>query len=141
MTRIEVKGLRELHAKLGRFDRELPRTVDNVLKDAAQLVVDDAKRRIPLGPPKGGHAQSSVRSAKIGAGRREVRAGGARYPYYGWLEYGGHVGRRKRTARAKVADGRYLNPAFAAKRDQVRRVAERGIARAIRAAGLGRGGI
>lgn len=132
---VKVEGLRELRAALGKADRNAPKALDRALKDAAQLVVNDAKRRIPLGPPAGGHVRSSVRSAKVSHGV-EVRAGGARYPYYMWLEFGGRVGRRHATKRDRVKSGRYLRPAFLARQKRVNRACSRAVARALRAAGL-----
>lgn len=132
---IKVEGLRELRAALHRAEGNSSKALDKGLKDAAQLVVNDAKRRIPLGPPPHGHARNSVRSAKVGHGV-EVRGGGSRYPYYMWLEFGGHVGRQHATYRTRVKAGRYIYPALKKKRAQMYRLWNRHLARAMRTAGL-----
>jgi hypothetical protein len=138
--KVQVIGLRELGTALGRAERGTRRELDRGLKESAQLVVKDAKRRVPLGPPPHGHARASIRSAKTGKGI-EVRGGGARYPYYMWLEFGGSVGRRHHTYRKRIKSGRYIYPALGAKRRQMYRLWNRHAARAMRAAGLNvRGG-
>jgi hypothetical protein len=132
---VRIEGLRELRTALHRAEKGSPKALDRGLKEAAQLVVKDAKRRVPLGPPPHGHARASIRSARTGSGF-EVRGGGARYPYYMWLEFGGGVGRKHHTWRNRVKSGRYIYPALGAKRAQMYRLWNRHLARAMRVAGL-----
>jgi hypothetical protein len=134
-VKIEVHGLRELGVHLGSFDRKLPKVVDQACKEAAQAVADGAKRRMPFGPEPGGHVRASTRTARIRGGY-EARAGGARYPYYMWLEYGGHVGRRHHTYRTRSTKGRYMYPALVAASPKIRRILNRALARAARQSGL-----
>lgn len=132
---VKVEGLRELRAALARAERSTPHAVDAALKESADVVVKYAKLRVPLGPPPGGHVRSSLRSAKVGRGR-EVRGGGARYPYYEWLEFGGHVGRKHRTYRTRVKGGRYIYPAFKATGSRRHRLVKRHIDRMLRRSNL-----
>ena len=87
--RIDVQGLRELRTALRRVDRALPRAVRGVLNEAARIVVDEARPRVPSGPPARGHAATSIRTASTQSAGR-VKGGGARFPYYPWLEFGNH---------------------------------------------------
>lgn len=133
--RVKVEGLKELHSALGRADRRMSRAVNAAIKDAAQIIVKDAKRRVPSGPPARGHARASIRP-RVRGKRGEIRGGGARYPYYGWLEFGGHVGRNNSVARRRVKSGRYLYPAVKATRPRFMRAAKRQVNRTLRGSGL-----
>ncbi|WP_307962251.1 hypothetical protein [Salinispora arenicola] len=55
------------------------------MNDAAQVVVDWARPRVSR---RSGRAARSLRVASTGKAVR-VRAGGARVPYYPWLDFGG----------------------------------------------------
>jgi len=118
---IRVHGLRELKRTLRRIDRGAPKGLRLAGNKAAQIVVDTAKPRVPLGPPQGGHAKSSIRAASTTSAAR-VRAGGARFPYYPWLDFGGRVGRKNSVHRPFLKTGRYIWAAFAQERDRVERV-------------------
>ena len=101
---IRVEGLREFGRRLKSMEGGLSRELRLALNEAAQLVVDDAKPKIPQ---RTGRAAGSVR---VSSTQREVRvrAGGARVPYYAWLDFGGRVGRKKSVVRPFFTDGRYL---------------------------------
>lgn len=133
--RVQVEGLAELQRALRRADTGLARTVTDAVKAAAQPVVDDARRRVPTGPPAGGHARNSIRVVKSGR-TVEVRGGGARYPYYMWLEFGGHVGRKHHTYRNRVKGGRYIYPAATKQRGKIGRAVNRIIVRHFRSSNL-----
>ena len=138
--RVQVHGWPEVRAKLGNLRGQLPAAVRAATKDSAQLVVNDAKRRMPIGPGKGGHARSSVRSAATSRGT-DVRGGGKRYKYYCWLEFGGRVGKKNSVYRKRVKKGRYIYPALDAQRALMRRTLSRNLERAARRSGLSvRGG-
>jgi hypothetical protein len=101
---IRVEGLREFGRKLKTMETGLTRELRLALNEAAQLVVDDAKPKIPT---LTGRAAGSVR---VSSTQREVRvkAGGAKVAYYPWLDFGGRVGRKKSVVRPFFTDGRYL---------------------------------
>lgn len=133
--RIEVTGLREFRSGLRRVDRGLPREVRVILNKAAEIVVDEARPRVPVGPPPRGHAFTSVRSASTQSSGR-VKGGGARFPYYPWLEFGGRVGRNNSVERTRTPEGRYIFPAFEDKRDEVREEMRDGLRDLVRRSGL-----
>lgn len=135
LTRIEVHGLREFRRNLRQMDRGLPKGLRVAGNKAAALVVAKAKPKVPTGPAKGGHARDSIRAASTQSAAR-VAGGGARYPYYPWLDFGGKVGRKDSVRRPFIKEGRYIWAAFS----DNRRAVERELADALRdvadAAGL-----
>jgi hypothetical protein len=93
------------------MDRGLPKALRVAMNEAAQIVVDDARPRVPV---RSGKAAGSIRVASTRSSVR-VRAGGARVPYYPWLDFGGAVGRGGSTKRPFLKEGRYLWKSFADK--------------------------
>lgn len=132
---IRVDGLRELQRSLRAIDKDLGAGVKLAGNRAAQLVVDDARPRIPLGPGRGGHARDSLKVASTGKAVR-VSAGGKRYPYYPWLDFGGGVGPGKRSKRPFLTEGRYIWASFADRRADVERVLDEELQTLARSAGL-----
>lgn len=136
------------------------RTVDKALlpelregmKDAADIVVADIVSKVPSNT---GRARASVRSVSSG-NTIYVKAGGARVPYFGWLDFGGKLpDKRPRNAkalswagashpsaraegatRAKLGDGRYVYPAIRRKTPQVIEAAALAFDQAAQRAGL-----
>jgi hypothetical protein len=90
-------------------------------------------------PEQSGAAKRSVKPSYSGS-YLAIRAGGAKAPYYGWLDFGGTLGpsggRRNTQHRAVFKKGRYLYPAIARKRHLVEAAAKRAIEQAKRKAGL-----
>lgn len=109
---IRVTGLAEFSRNLRKLDAELPKAMRVALNDAAEIVLGYAR---PLVPRRSGRAANSLRAASTQTAVR-VKAGGRKAPYYAWLDFGGRVGRRKKTRRPFVREGRYLYPALDAKR-------------------------
>lgn len=104
-TAIKIEGLREFQRNLRKLDNDLPKTLRIAMNQAADLVVQDAKPRVPK---KTGKAQASIKVASTRTAVR-VKAGGRRAPYYPWLDWGGAVGRKKSVRRPFIKDeGRYL---------------------------------
>ena len=108
---IRIEGLAEFRAALRRCDPALAKGVREGLKDAAQIVAYEAKRRAPV---RSGMLKGSVRSfaagnrAGVRVNARRVSAGyPGGYPYPRRIEFEGGG------ARAFVA------PALEAKRDEV----------------------
>lgn len=115
---IRVDGLKEFGQNLKRIDNELPKAVRLAANEAANVIVDDVRPRIPLGPAAGGHARSSVK-AKSTRTLGRVQAGSKKYPYFGWLEFGGRVGPNRSVRRPYRREGRYLWVSFARNYDTV----------------------
>ena len=104
--KITVKGIPDLQKALRQIDKDLPKELAAGLAEAAEIVVRHAK---PLVPRRTGAAQGSMKV------RRQQRAaavvvGGAKAPYYPWLDFGGRVGRNKSIARPFIKAGRYIYP-------------------------------
>ncbi len=131
---IRVEGLREFQRALKEMDGESQKKLRLVLNDAAELVVDRARRNVPV---KTGGARKSIR---VSSSQREarVKAGGARVPYYGFLDYGGKTGRWPNGTHRRPfeRDGRYLYPAYYAERRSILERLERGLTDLARDSGL-----
>lgn len=112
---IKIQGLRDLQAALKGLDGEAQKQLRLVLNGAATTVANAAARRVPT---RTGKARSSIRPASSQREAR-VKAGGAKAAYYGWLDFGGAVGRKKNTRRRFLQEGRYMYPAFHANRDSI----------------------
>jgi hypothetical protein len=120
---VKIEGLREFQASLRRMDRDLPKQLRVVLNEAAEVVVEGARPKIPR---RTGRAAASLR---VQSSQRESRvaAGGARVPYYGWLDFGGSVGRKRSIRRPFLRDGRYIYPTFRDRRATFQRILEKGL--------------
>lgn len=125
---ISVVGLRELRSAFRKIDKSLLPELRTELKDAVDIVSRDVQSVIPK---KTGRAAASVR-ATSGGNTIYLKAGGARVPYYGWLDFGGRLPAKRVTGRNamfggslehpvryvrggtrdKLREGRYLYPAI-----------------------------
>jgi hypothetical protein len=132
---IKVEGLKELRKRLRKVADASPKGLRLAGNRAAQIVVDTAKPRVPLGPGQGGHAVSSIKVASTQSQVR-VSAGGKKYPYYAFLDFGGKVGPRKRTTRPYLRRGRYIWAAFADKQPEIAKALNDELINVARDAGL-----
>lgn len=132
---IRVEGLREFSRALKQVDNEAPKGLRLAGNRAAQIVVDEAKPRVPIGPGIGGHAVTSIKAASTRTAAR-VSEGGKRFPYMPWLDFGGRVGPKRSVKRPFIKQGRYIWAAFADKRDEIEDVLEKAIVQVARDAGL-----
>ena len=110
---IKVEGLREWTLAVRKVDGDLAKTIRLALNEAADLVVDDARPKVPTRSGK------AARSMKVASTRTKARvsAGGNRAPYYGWIDFGGAVGRSKSIKRTYKPKGRYIFPQYRKLRD------------------------
>lgn len=115
---IRISGLREFNKALKQIDDKLPSATRLAANSAAQIVVDVAKPRVPIGLGRGGHAADSIKAKSTRTAAR-VSAGGKKYPYYPWLDFGGKVGRHKTNNRPFLKRGRYIWDAYADNADKV----------------------
>lgn len=130
---IKIEGLAEFTRNLKKLDADLPKTLRVAMNGAAKVVVDWAQPRVPR---KSGRAAASVRVAST-RGAVRARAGGARVPYYPWLDFGGEGRIKGRpAARPFKKEGRYLWAGLAVKRDEVQKVTVQALLDAARAAGV-----
>lgn len=129
---IKITGLQEFQRALKAMDGESQKKLRLVLNEAAAVVVGGAARRVPVrtGAARASlRAQSSQREAKVIGGSKKA-------PYYGWLDFGGRIGRDKSQRRPFIAAGRYMYPAFSANRESIHKALERRLQELVREAGL-----
>lgn len=131
---IKVDGLREFQSAMRAVDKNLPKELRLMFNEVASTVVNAAR---PMVPARTGTARASIR-AKSQQRAAIVQGGGTvKAPYYGWLDFGGHVGRRHSVSRPKVGkDGRYIYPAYIAHRPEIERQLAEGLSRLVRESGL-----
>jgi len=120
---IKIQGLAEFNRSLRQISSELPKELRQALNVGAQLVVDWAAPRVPA---RSGRARRSVRATSTRTAA-QVTGGGARTPYYPWLDFGGRVGRKRRVHRPFLAGGRYIYPGYDARKDEVHDEVVRGL--------------
>lgn len=129
---IRVEGLRELQAALKRIDGESQKALRTALNAAVEDIAQTTRRRMPSRTGKARasvRATSSQREARVSAGKKAV-------PYYGWLDYGGRVGKSKSVVRPFRKTGRYLYPAYHDQKDEMLATLSREIVAVAHAAGL-----
>lgn len=112
---IQVRGLRELRGALRDVDKTLGPELRKGLNEVADIVLDTAR---PLVPTRAGKARASL---KAGSTEKavQIKAGGTKAPYWGWLDFGGKVGRAKSVKRRFEPEGRYIYPTLRKRRDEI----------------------
>lgn len=130
---IRVEGLAAFNRSLKRLDAEAPKGLRLAHNEAANIVVDEARRRMPS---RSGRARGAVKARSTRTATR-VSAGSKRAPYVPWLDYGGEGRIKGRPAKREFKKGgRYVYPAYGDKRGDVQTALERGLAQVVAAAGL-----
>lgn len=129
---VRIDGLSDFVRRLRKMDRDAARGLRVAMNQAAQIVVDEAVRHVPR---RTGRAAASIRAQSTMTASR-VKAGGARVPYYPWLDFGGKVGRDNTASRPFFKKGRYIYPAYDHTRPQFERVLQRAILDVARTAGV-----
>lgn len=131
MDAIKVDGLAQFSRALKQIDKDAPKQLRLIGNQAADSVVGSAKPRVAQ---VSGRAQRSIKASSTRTLSR-VKGGGPKQPYYPWLEFGGRVGRKKATMREFIKSGRYIYPAYAAKRDHVQNLLTVGLTKLASAQG------
>lgn len=129
---IKIDGLAQFSRNLKKLDSELPKVLRIALNQAADIVVTEAKSRVPR---RSGRAQASIKARSTRTAVR-VSAGGRKAPYYPWLDFGGRVGRKKAVKRAFLPEGRYLYAAYFDKRPKFEEVLTSALLDVARTAGV-----
>lgn len=111
---IKIEGLRAFSKSLQQLDSDLPKALRVAFNGATQIVVDEAKPKVPK---ISGKAASSVKARSTRTAARIV-GGGNKAPWYPWLDFGGRVGRNRSVRRPFLKEGRYIYKAFFANRDR-----------------------
>lgn len=121
---IKIDGVRDLQAALRAMDGETQKQLRVVFNEAADLVADTARPRVPRAT---GRAAASVR-AKSGQREAIVVGGSAKVPYYVFLEGG--------TNRPYRRAGKYLPNAYDANRARIEHVLADGLTDLVTRSGL-----
>ena len=129
---INVEGLDSLRAGLRKADAGLAKELGQAGKQAADIVARTAKPKVPV---LTGRAQASLRAVVVNGGGG-VRGGGPKAPHFGWLNFGGRVGRNKSVTRERVKPDRYVYTSLEEKRDEVVGAYVDGVNEVLRRAGL-----
>jgi hypothetical protein len=129
---IKVEGLREFSQSLKRLDSDMPKVLRLGLNGVADVVVNEARPRVES---RSGKARRSVKAKSTRTAVR-VAGGGARVPYYPWLDFGGRVGRSRSVVRPYLKQGRYIYRAYFANRDRFAQLLEDTLVDVARQAGL-----
>ena len=132
---VEVDGIPHVLACLAALDHTVDTRADEVIKDTAETVASRTRALMPVGPVPHGHARSSVEVVRTEGLAATVSEGSARFPYVGWLEFGGHVGRRHAVTRQWIPRGRYLFPSLSTVRPGLTPQMHEAMRRAAREAG------
>lgn len=107
---VEVSGVELVRVALASLEIQATQQLDDIGNDAAESVAARLRLALPMGPVEAGHARSSVEVDHPPGLRATVREGGVRFPYVGWLDFGGNVGRHNSNHRTWIKGGRYLFP-------------------------------
>jgi hypothetical protein len=111
---IHIEGLREFQRGLKAIDKDLATVLRVAFNDAADIVVADARPRVPS---RTGRAKGTVKARSTQTAARVV-GGGNRAPYYPWLDFGGRLPRG--ASRPFLKEGRYIYNAYFRARDSGR---------------------
>lgn len=132
---IEVSGVELVRIALASLEIQAVQQLDDIGNDAAESVAARVRLVMPIGPVAAGHARSSV-EVDHGAGlRATITEGGPRFPYVGWLDFGGNVGRRHTNHRQWIKGGRYLFPSLKTVRPGLEPLMHEGLREAARRSG------
>lgn len=129
---IRVEGLAEFRRNLKKLDGDLPKALRLALNEAADIVVDGARPRIPK---RTGRAAATVKARSTQTAARVV-GGSARAAYYPWLDFGGRVGRNKSVKRAFLKEGRYIYKSYFDNTEKFGQVLEEALLDVARQAGV-----
>ena len=127
---VRITGLRDFQRGLKEMDSDLPKALRLGLNDAADIIVSDARPRIPR---RSGRAKGSVKARSTQKAARVV-GGGNRAPYYPWLDFGGQIPSGPR--RPFLKDGRYIYNAYFRNRGEFRELLEENLVKVAKQAGL-----
>jgi hypothetical protein len=129
---IKVEGLTEFVRALKRVESANPRAMRLAFNETGKIIVSWAQPRVAR---KTGRAARSIRATSTPQ-QGKVTGGGARVPYYAWLDFGGRVGRKRSVHRPFLKAGRYIYPGYAANIDEIEDVLLRELLRVVEGAGL-----
>jgi HK97 gp10 family phage protein len=129
---VTIDGLKEFNKALRTVDKSAPKMTKQALNECSDFLISKTK---PLIPVRKGNARASLKK-RSSQSQVKIVVGGARARYYPWLDFGGRVGRKKKTVRRFIQSGRYLYPTLAKNQKQFVRIAQEGLAKVAKDAGL-----
>lgn len=129
---IRVQGLAEFSRNLKKLDSDLPKALRIALNDAADVVVGEARPRVPR---RSGRAAASIKARSTRTAAR-VQEGGRRAEYMPWLDFGGRVGRNRSVRRPFIKEGRYIYRAYFDNSSRFQAVLEQALIDVARSAGI-----
>lgn len=119
---IKIRGLRDFQAGLKTMDGESQKKLRVTMNEVAETIAAGTRRRVPT---RTGRAKGTV---KVASSQREarVKAGGAKAPYYPWLDFGGVTTRG--ASRPYIKDkGRYLYVTYGVSRAGIQAALEKAL--------------
>lgn len=134
---IQYFGLKELAIKLEILENTVHEAGEETGHEAAEKIARTARHMMPVGPAQGGHVRDTARAEGM-----EAIIGGVFFPYTGWLEFGGRVGKvdpstgRFGIWRKREPEGRYLWPSYLMHSREVDDIQSREFTEVIRNAGF-----
>lgn len=131
-AKITVVGLPDLRKSLRALDKELPKELAAGLAEAAAIVADAARPKVPA---RTGRAAASIKVRKSQSAA-VLAVGGSQAEYFPWLDFGGAVGRAKSVKRPFLQGGRYIYPTLKEKNAQVKAKVDEVLERMARQAGF-----
>lgn len=129
---IRIDGLRSFVRGLKAIDKDLPKATRIAGNTAAGIVVDEAEPRVPR---RSGRAAASIRAKSTRTAAR-VAGGKKSVPYFGWLDFGGRVGRNRSVKRPFIKSGRYIWASYSDKKDDVQDTLRDALVKIARDAGI-----
>lgn len=129
---IKIDGLAQFVRNLKKLDADLPKALRVGFNDAATIIVDYAKPRVPH---RSGKAARSIKARSTSSSVR-VSEGGNSAPYMPWVDFGGRVGRRKSIRRPFFKEGRFLYAGLNANYDKITDAVTAALLDAARSAGV-----
>lgn len=133
MANINIDGLQDFNRDLEKLEDKLPDIAQSVGEEISDIIVRFAKSRVPKG--RSGKARSSIQSET----KRDivrVIGGSPRVSYYGWLEFGGTVGRGDSVRRKWERKGRYIYEGYFKNRARLPELLEQATNKGLKEVGL-----
>jgi hypothetical protein len=111
---IQVEGLAQFRRSLKELDKNAPKALRIAFNNSAEVIVDEARPKVPVGPT--GRARNAIKLRSTQAEAR-IAGGSKKVPYYPWLDFGGKAGRGRKMVRPFLKHGRYIYDAYFRRRD------------------------
>lgn len=107
-----IDGIAKVQGQLTALSNESESELHESGRESAQSVSDRTRAAFPSGAPLGGHATSSIETDEPSVGPgwpgSRAKAGNAKHSYVGFVDFGGSVGRKKKTKRPYKKSGRFM---------------------------------